>query len=561
MDEKGRTYRTRASLRKRNRESENEESVDPQTTSLLNDILEGLSVENGEYVRIDENLIKRLKPAEKEPVEINPFKDCLDFAVVLAKGTPLTHELLDKYSHKFHMNPMGIKMADMLGNLPIEFLALKYSKMIAENWDYNIKMSVTPHVSNQEGAGLCWMHAATNVLRHECMKKFHVNSKFEISQSYLFFYDKCERSNLFLEYMWQMRSTDIRDHKIHTMASPHSEALLISDGGMYPFFTALAKKYGIVPKNIYGPSMNCRSSKTMNDILIRVLNRMMLPLFREGREWTRETFEKYKDTCNQTIYDMMVRFLGEPPKPHDTFDWTYKDVNGECHTIKNMTPEKFYRLITIGDEGKIMIVHDPRHPETCFMQSYVENGLNIAGGPPTSMINLPLDTFKRVICDSLKNDEAVWFACDVHQGFDEQNKTWDTERFDYDSVLGTPLEFDKTDMLETLVSMPVHAMTFNGVDVDEDINGKVVKYKKWRVFNSWGSESEEVEMDSGFFRMTDEYFDRYVTVAVVDMRYFEPEEANLIMENVKAGKTFTYSFTDAFGAVAMTGCNCGKSRN
>jgi aminopeptidase C len=66
-------------------------------------------------------------------------------------------------------------------------------------------------------------------------------------------------------------------------------------------------------------------------------------------------------------------------------------------------------------------------------------------------------------------------------------------------------------------------------------------------------------MDSGFYRMTDEYFDRYVTVAVVDLKYFEPEEAKLILKNAQEGKNFTYKFTDAFGAVARSCSHC-KSR-
>lgn len=567
MDNKGKTRRS-ARLYKRNRE-QNREKESTQTEETNNDdqsdividrsLLTGLSVKNGEYIKIDENLLKRLKPVEPEPIIINPFKDSPEFTSILKDGTSLSIDTLDRYSRNHHDDPMAVKMADILGNLPIELVAMKYSKMISENWDYNVKISVTPKVSNQEGVGLCWMHAATNVLRHDIMKKFQVDSKFEISQTYLYFYDKVERCNLFIEYLWALRHKGLRDFQVNIMASPQSSALLLSDGGMYPFFSNLAKKYGIVPSNIYGRSINCRSSETMNDILIKILNRMILPFFREGIQWTRDEFEEYKDECNQTIYDVLVRFLGEPLRPTDTFDWTYKDVHGESHTIRNMTPEKFYRIVSPSDDTKVVIIHDPRHPETCFQPSWVEYGLNMHGEYPSSLINLPLDVFKRVIYESLKNDDAVWFASDVHQGFDPDNKTWDTERFDYENVLGTPLEFDKADMLETLVGVSCHAMAFNGVDTEEDLQGNVVKYNKWRVFNSWGSaESEEKEEDYGFYRMTDEYFDRYVTAAVIDLKYFEPEDTRKILTNAKSGNTFTYKFTDAFGAVALGGCSCKK---
>ena len=70
----------------------------------------------------------------------------------------------------------------------------------------------------------------------------------------------------------------------------------------------------------------------------------------------------------------------------------------------------------------------------------------------------------------------------------------------------------------------------------------------------------EHEKDDGFYRMTDEYFDQYVTMAVVDLRYFEPDDAKRILQNAKEGKAFTYKFTDAFGCVALSSCNHCKSR-
>ena len=527
--------------------------------SSYEDPLEGLDVD-GDFVHIDENLIKRLKPVEKQPAQHNqpnPFADFPDFSEVLKYGTPVTMDQLTRYSRDFHDYPSNERAADLLGNLPLELLALKYSKMREDNWEYNIKVSNPPKISNQEGAGLCWLHAATNVARYDIMKKFQLDPKFEISQSYPYFCDKVERINLFFENMWQAKGRGLRDYKIHMMIESETNGVLLSDGGMYSFYSNLARKYGMVPKNVYGGSLNCRMTESMNKAIMKILVRMILPLFRD--EFTRDQFDQYKDDCMNTLYGVLVKFLGEPPKPTDTFDWTYKDVHGESHTIKNLTPEKFYRTIVPQDDTKILIIHDPRHPETQFISSWVEYGLNMHGQQPTSMINLPLDTFKRVITESLKNDEAVWFACDVQNCFDSETKTWDTERYDYERILGTPLEFDKGDMLETLASRPVHAMVIAGVDTIDNNEGKTLGYKKWRILNSWGCSDVEEEKDAGFYRMTDAYFDRYVTMAVVDLRYFEPDEAKLILTNAQAGKSFTYKFTDAFGAVAFNKCSHCKS--
>jgi aminopeptidase C len=99
----------------------------------------------------------------------------------------------------------------------------------------------------------------------------------------------------------------------------------------------------------------------------------------------------------------------------------------------------------------------------------------------------------------------------------------------------------------------VEARVSNGVHTVEDIEGNVISYKKWRVENSWGTDDAENAPDSGFYRMFDSYFDKYVTMAAVDLKYFEPDEARQILENASACKSFVYKYTDAFGCVAK--CN------
>ena len=151
MDSKVKTRRS-ARLYKRNRE-QNREKESTQTEETNNDehsdividrsLLTGLSVKNGEYIKIDKNLLKRLKPVEPEPIIINPFKDSPEFTSILKDGTSLSIAMLDRYSKDHHDDPMAVKMADILGNLPIELVAMKYSQMISENWDYNIKISVS----------------------------------------------------------------------------------------------------------------------------------------------------------------------------------------------------------------------------------------------------------------------------------------------------------------------------------------------------------------------------------------------------------------------------------
>ena len=99
-------------------------------------------------------------------------------------------------------------------------------------------------------------------------------------------------------------------------------------------------------------------------------------------------------------------------------------------------------------------------------------------------------------------------------------------------------------------SAPVHAMTLIGVDTIEDNQRNVTGFKKWRVENSWGmQELMEDAKDHGYYRMSDDYFDKYVYEVVVDLKYFSQDVMAKILENANAGNIYTYSPFDAFGSL------------
>jgi bleomycin hydrolase len=63
---------------------------------------------------------------------------------------------------------------------------------------FSNKLKTEWKATNQAVSGRCWMFAALNVLRQSMMEKYNLPPDFELSQSYLFFYDKLERANFFM---------------------------------------------------------------------------------------------------------------------------------------------------------------------------------------------------------------------------------------------------------------------------------------------------------------------------------------------------------------------------
>jgi bleomycin hydrolase len=72
------------------------------------------------------------------------------------------------------------------------------------------------------------------------MKQYNLSS-FELSQAYLFYWDKLEKANWFLENVLETASEPLDGRLVQTiLGSP------VSDGGQWDMAANLVRKYGLV---------------------------------------------------------------------------------------------------------------------------------------------------------------------------------------------------------------------------------------------------------------------------------------------------------------------------
>lgn len=115
------------------------------------------------------------------------------------------------------------------------------SAAIKDTQNFNIKIPLegTP-ITNQHSSGRCWLFAATNVFRVAIMRKHNLKD-FQLSQAYLFYWDKLEKANYFLEQILDTASEDLGGRLVQTLlASP------VGDGGQWDMAANLVEKYGLV---------------------------------------------------------------------------------------------------------------------------------------------------------------------------------------------------------------------------------------------------------------------------------------------------------------------------
>ena len=371
----------------------------------------------------------------------------------------------------------------------------------------------TMDATNQKSSGRCWLFAGCNLLREMVAKKTGVE-RFELSQSYLAFYDKLEKANFVMETLIDLIDRDRDDRTIARLLDWPAQ-----DGGQWDMFRSLIHKYGVVPKGVMEEgytSSNTRDVSLLINSRIRAFAAESRRMWRDGRK---TEIRPLKEKIVGDIYRVMLAAYGCPPR---TFDFEYTDKDGTYHIEKGLTPLSFYeKYVGAEIDEYVSVIHSPTQDKP-FHRTYTVDYLgNVVGGEPVKYLNLPMNELKAAVVRSLKEGEPVWFGSDCSKCAERDDGVWDDEQFDYETAFGFSIILDKADGLDYGESAMNHAMLLTGVNLDGDTPNR------WKVENSWGTDVA----DKGYYVATDGWFDRYVYQVVVRKAFLtEPERKELELE-------------------------------
>lgn len=385
------------------------------------------------------------------------------------------------------------------------------ASQVSDQHVFNVKIPFEGGpITNQRSSGRCWLFASTNVFRVALMSKYKLD-QFELSQAYLFYWDKLEKANWFLEQI-----IDTADEELDGRLAQVLLGDIVSDGGQWDMVYNLVDKYGLVPQALYPDSWNAKNSRVLNSVLKNKLREFALRLRRESSRASPAVLSRLKNEMMSEMQQVMTLLLGSPPKPTDEFTWEYNDRDGKAHEL-TVSPRDFaqdiwsaeLRITSAVIEGMVSLVHDPRHEPLSLLT--VSRLGNVVGGRGVSYVNVDGDTLKWACVRMLRAGLPVFFGCDVGKFSDRASGIMDTELVDYELGLGTSLlGMTKAQRLLTGESQMTHAMVLTAVHVDEQTKRPV----RWRVQNSWGTGSGAL----GWYVMSDAWMDEFVYQAVVDPR-------------------------------------------
>ncbi len=413
----------------------------------------------------------------------------------MAKNISLS--TIKTFKNKFLKNNKNTASRNALIKNDLANVALNWENFSQINHNFSNLIKKELPVTNQMASGRCWGFAGLNLMRLQVVDTLELNT-FEFSQNYFMFWDKLEKANYFLENIIKSRDESYESRLItHLLKAP------VQDGGQWDMFVNLIIKYGAVPKDVMPETNHSSKSGAMNYILTHKLREFASIL----RKKPAKNSTALKKDMMGTIYNLLAMFLGQPP---DVINWSTRNKDNRHIVISDMTPIDFCKKYAdINIEDKVCLIHAPMSNKRFNTMYTVEFLGNVVEGQIIKYLNVNIKELKKSAMDSIKNNEAVWFGCDVGKRFSRDLGVLDMGIYDYENVFQTSFKMNKQTRLEYGDSEMTHAMLLTGVDI------KKRNSTKWKIENSWGTKSG----NQGYMMMTDEWFDEYTYEVVIDKKY------------------------------------------
>lgn len=400
-----------------------------------------------------------------------------------AAALSVTPRLLGEIRSQYTKDPHQQPFRNAATHAAVERIAIDGRRVDELHTTFSDELDMQAAVSDQMESGRCWLFSFLNVLRAHVINKYDLQPDFQFSQSHMYFWHMFEKSNLFLERMWQKRNEPVHTEDIRLILKDP-----VSDGGHWNMIQNLVRKYGVVPAHCMAESYQANHTTSLNTLLCSRLRKCAWELrtqpMADGQSIVRRT------EMMGEVYRVLCAFLGEPPT---RFRWdavceTEKTAKAATvHTTGSaiqkktfrrsewVTPVAFYRkYVNVQVDDYVTVIHYP-DPSKPFHRRYCVRMLNnMVGGRESCLYNVPISSLQTLAKRAIDAGEPVWFSSDVGKDFSEKLGVMDPVAFQYSPLLnGTVADahgWDKGARMKYQDGTPDHAMVLRGYHAESSPN-------------------------------------------------------------------------------------------
>lgn len=449
----------------------------------------------------------------------------------------LTPELLTNLRGSYEMNATDRARFNAITNNSIKELALNREIISGQDGHFSHKIK-TKGVTNQKSSGRCWMFAGFNVMRPKVISEFKLES-FEFSTSYLQFWDKMEKSNLYLENIIELRDADRLDREWLLI-----NEWMVGDGGWWNYVTGLIEKYGVVPASVMPETHSSENTSAMNSVLDQLLRTQAARILKAHKNGASEAdLRAQKEEDLQQVYRFLVINLGEPPTE---FEWRYKikakekdedkdedaentvaPVAQDLSEPKTYSPKSFYQdFVGVDLKDFVCLYNDPSQELNAHYR--FNRAKNMAGQDDMNFANIDIAQMKEVAVKSVLANEPMWFA--VNMGVDQSTEhgIMEINLYDYESLFGIELGLTKAERSHFGAGASNHAMVLMGVNLKDGAP------TKWLVENSWG----DAKGKKGQWTLYDNWFTEHVYTIIVNRKHVSDKTLAIFEQEPKTLPTW-----------------------
>ena len=378
---------------------------------------------------------------------------------------------------------------------------------------------------NQRDNSKCWIYSGLNFIKYNIADNLKMDLKeLELSNSFIAFFDKLEKSNNVYENIIQLDQTD--------WGYINNEEILkycVDEGGHWQWFMAVVDKYGLVPYSQMPDSYESLQPEELTRLFTDKVKGDCLKLIIAKNNHNLATLRKIKKTFLQENYEFLAKSLGEPKQ---LFDYEYKNKDGKLVAYDYITPLEFRRkFLTIRLKDFVSIGNLPMYNKK-YYEVYRKKHLgNVHGKSCVDFLNLPIDELKDLAIRQLKDGTPVYMGIDIKKFKSREYGILDKRLYDYRDSLG--LNFlAKDEALNMQDIFPHHRMTLCGVNLTA--KGKP---NRWKVEDSYGNERGI----NGYYVMNDNYFNDFVIQIIINKKYLTKRQNNALKQ-----KPIEFNIRDPF---------------
>ncbi len=424
----------------------------------------------------------------------------------------ITLKQIEDFSRKYNQNPTNKQIEEKITKYGLKKTCIN-EEIIKQNPPiFNIELSETKRY-DQKDSFKCWIFAGINVIKRNVSENLNINiMDLELSDNYIAFFDKLEKSNNVYEKVIHSKTKNLRQIQKNKILNN----CVIEDGN-WVMFLAILNKYGIVLKEAMPNTIESNNYEKWWEIYREKVKSDVVHLLEyKKKENDKIKLEEMKCQFLQENYSFLSKILGEPPLK---FDYKYMNNNQEKVSIEKMTPAGFRKkYITLKLQDYIVMSNDHYGWDKEYNKKYrYYDYTNIYKKTDTELLNVTSKELKELTIKQLKDGIPVYIGlCFKRSCRDDVSGVLDTGLYKYEEDIGIR-RLTKEMAMKLNETYIQHFMVLTGVHIE---NGKPIR---WKVEDSYGDK----EKVNGYYIMNDNYFDDFVITIIVDKKYLSESQSKL----------------------------------